>query len=96
MLKNAYLDAKIGFDPAENEPPKEWCVVAGRAFEEPKTSPFLRAAYHGDLATLEKMVARPFFKAASDKVTVLGSVGAGVTTSAYSGLAMDGFYFVET
>ena len=23
MLKNAYLDAKIGFDPAENEPPKE-------------------------------------------------------------------------
>ena len=22
-LKNAYLDAKIGFDPAENEPPKE-------------------------------------------------------------------------
>ena len=22
MLKNAYLDAKIGFDPAENEPPK--------------------------------------------------------------------------
>ena len=28
MLKNAYLDAKIGFDPAENEPPKECCVVA--------------------------------------------------------------------
>ena len=24
MLKNAYLDAKIGVDPAENEPPKEW------------------------------------------------------------------------
>ena len=23
MLKNAYLDAKIGVDPAENEPPKE-------------------------------------------------------------------------
>ena len=30
MLKNAYLDAKIGFDPAENEPPKECCVVAAR------------------------------------------------------------------
>ena len=30
MLKNAALDAKIGFDPAENEPRKEWCVVAGR------------------------------------------------------------------
>ena len=29
MLKNAYLDAKIGVDPAENEPPKECCVVAG-------------------------------------------------------------------
>ena len=27
MLKNATLDAKIGFDPAENEPPK----VLGRA-----------------------------------------------------------------
>ena len=24
MLKNAYLDAKIGVDPAENEPRKEW------------------------------------------------------------------------
>ena len=34
MLKNAALDAKIGFDPAENEPPKEWLcrgrVTAGR------------------------------------------------------------------
>ena len=30
MLKNAYLDAKIGFDPAENEPPKECCVVVSR------------------------------------------------------------------
>ena len=28
MLQNAYLDAKIGFDPAENEPPKECCVAA--------------------------------------------------------------------
>ena len=28
MLQNAYLDAKIGVDPAENEPPKECCVVA--------------------------------------------------------------------
>ena len=28
MLQNAYLDAKIGVDPAENEPRKEWCVVA--------------------------------------------------------------------
>ena len=26
MLQNAYLDAKIGFDPAENEPSKERCV----------------------------------------------------------------------
>ena len=24
MLKNAYLDAEIGVDPAENEPRKEW------------------------------------------------------------------------
>ena len=31
MLQNAYLDAKIGFDPAENEPPKECCVVARKA-----------------------------------------------------------------
>ena len=30
MLQNVYLDAKIGVDPAENEPPKECCVV-GRA-----------------------------------------------------------------
>ena len=29
MLKNAYLDAKIGVDPAENEPPEE-CCVAGK------------------------------------------------------------------
>ena len=29
MLQNAYLDAKIGVDPAENEPPKECWVVAG-------------------------------------------------------------------
>ena len=28
MLKNDYLLAKIGVDPAENEPRKEWCVVA--------------------------------------------------------------------
>ena len=28
MLKNAYLDATIGVDPAENEPRKEWCAVA--------------------------------------------------------------------
>ena len=28
MLQNAYLDAKIGVDTAENEPRKEWCVVA--------------------------------------------------------------------
>ena len=36
MLKNAYLDAKIGVDPAENEPPKECCVVgssSGRCME---------------------------------------------------------------
>ena len=31
MLKNDYLDAKIGVDPAENEPRKECCVVAHRA-----------------------------------------------------------------
>ena len=29
------LDAKIGFDPAENEPPKECCVVARREKEDP-------------------------------------------------------------
>ena len=34
MLQNAYLDAKIGFDPAENEPPKEWCVL-----ERPRVKP---------------------------------------------------------
>ena len=28
MLQNAYLDAKIGVDPAENEARKEWWVVA--------------------------------------------------------------------
>ena len=28
MLQNAYFVAKIGVDTAENEPPKEWCVVA--------------------------------------------------------------------
>ena len=28
MLQNDYLLAKIGFDPAENEPRKELCVVA--------------------------------------------------------------------
>ena len=26
MLKNVYLDAKIGVDPAETEPSKEWRV----------------------------------------------------------------------
>ena len=33
MLKNAALDAKIGFDPAENEPPKEW-LCRGRVTAE--------------------------------------------------------------
>ena len=28
MLQNAYLDAKFRFDTDENEPKKEWCVVA--------------------------------------------------------------------
>ena len=28
LLKNACLDAKIGFDPAEYEPRKECCAVA--------------------------------------------------------------------
>ena len=28
MLKNAYLDAKIGVDPAENEPSKECCTTS--------------------------------------------------------------------
>ena len=28
MLKNEYLIAKFGLDTAENEPRKEWCVVA--------------------------------------------------------------------
>ena len=35
MLKNAALDAKIGVDPAENEPPKECCVVASSPLVEP-------------------------------------------------------------
>ena len=30
MLKDAYLDAKIGVDPAENEPPKAQQAVAPR------------------------------------------------------------------
>ena len=30
MLQNAYLVVKIGVDTAENEPKKEWCVVADR------------------------------------------------------------------
>ena len=30
MLQNAYLDTKFRFDTAENEPGKEWCVVANR------------------------------------------------------------------
>jgi hypothetical protein len=35
------------------------------------------------------------FKAASSQVTVLGSVGEGVTTASYSDLTLDGFYFVD-
>ena len=38
MLTNAYLDAKIGFDPAENEPPKECCVVAAETGAEGRRS----------------------------------------------------------
>ena len=30
MLQNAYLDAKIGVDPAKNEPPKEWWCRGAR------------------------------------------------------------------
>ena len=41
-LQNAYLDAKISFDPAENEPPKECCVVGVtmRQPEQPLLSPW--------------------------------------------------------
>ena len=35
MLKNAYLDAKIGVDPAENEPRKECRVVAASGIAPP-------------------------------------------------------------
>ena len=28
ILQNEYLIGKIGVDTAENEPPKEWCVLA--------------------------------------------------------------------
>jgi hypothetical protein len=35
------------------------------------------------------------FKAASTQVTVLGSVGEGVTTASYSDLSLDGFYFTD-
>jgi hypothetical protein len=35
------------------------------------------------------------FKAASSSVAVLGSVGTGSSTGAYSALSMDGFYFVD-
>ena len=41
MLKNDYLLAKIGVDTAENEPRKEWCVVASGTRTE------LRAAQQG-------------------------------------------------
>ena len=34
MLQNAYLDVKIGVDTDENEPKKEWCVVADRPMRE--------------------------------------------------------------
>ena len=43
MLQNAYFDAKIGVDPAENEPPKECCVVAGRTRIASPTRSLLRA-----------------------------------------------------
>ena len=36
MLKNAYLDAKIGFDPAENEPRRALLgALRGRVLREP-------------------------------------------------------------
>ena len=35
MLKNEYLDAKIGVDTAENELWKEWCVLADRGSKGP-------------------------------------------------------------
>ena len=41
MLQNAYLDAEIGVDTAENEPRKECCVVA--------TEPILSTSRREDL-----------------------------------------------
>ena len=39
MLKNAYLDAKIGVDPAENEPRKELPAAPSAPIAAPAASP---------------------------------------------------------
>ena len=64
MLKNAYLDAKIGFDPAENGPPKG-CPLR----------PAPRQGQRHDVNALSKRVvvlascAADALRAASDKPT---------------------------
>ena len=55
MFKNAYLDAKIGFDPAENEPPKECCVVAALPVSGASVF-FSQDTQHLVVAPIEKMV----------------------------------------
>ena len=50
MLKDAYLDAKIGFDTEENEPLKDWGVIgAARDLAGPaETRPGVKDARLGD------------------------------------------------
>merc|ERR1719197_1690539 len=64
------------------------CYKAGNAC--PEAHSVCQASYC-EIDVWQSIIAD--FKAASSSVTVLGSVGAGTTTSQYSALAMDGFYF---
>ena len=61
MLKNAYLDAKIGFDPAENEPRKECCVVAPRRAHTPALQIELRVQAPRQEAARIEPYARLFY-----------------------------------
>ena len=65
MVTTAYLDAKIGFDPAENEPPKECCVVADPGVEaEAVDAPDEEVAESGlgEKCIFEKCIFRKFCK----------------------------------
>ena len=42
MLQNAYLDAKIGFDTEENEPPKVWRQIFSFFHSPPYSSPLVQ------------------------------------------------------